>query len=174
MSINPPSGASPPNTTSRPNQPQTTAAPPPPAPAVVAAFDDSLDQFLEKPAVGQTEEEYAAVWEERWNARIDKDVAVLGEGLGKMLDILQNGLTPSAHASETSHLQSQLLSSTILDSATSLLSLTHQLKLLALLSDTSTASTQQEREQKALQEQVEGLREGVRGLVMKIADDELT
>ncbi|KAJ9098145.1 hypothetical protein QFC21_004474 [Naganishia friedmannii] len=170
MSTNPPSGAAPPPSISRAGPSATAAAAPP---AAVTAFDDSLDQFLEKPA-GQTEEEYAAVWEERWNARIDKDVGVLGEGLGKMLDIFQNGLTPFAHAVETSHLQSQLLSSTLLDSATSLLSLTHQLKLMVLLSDTTTGPEQQEREQRELQEKVEGLRGEVRGLVQKIADDEQT
>ncbi|KAJ9118793.1 hypothetical protein QFC24_005992 [Naganishia onofrii] len=172
MSTNPPSGAAPLPNNSRVG-PSATATAAAAAPAAVTAFDDSLDQFLEKPA-GQTEEQYAAVWEERWNARIDKDVGVLGEGLGKMLDIFQNGLVPSAHAVETSHLQSQLLSSTLLDSATSLLSLTNQLKLMVLLSDTTTAPVHQDKEQKALQEKVQGMREEVRRLVEKIADEEQT
>jgi hypothetical protein len=53
-----------------------------------AAFDDTLDQFLEKHP-GQTEEAYLAAWEERWNKRIDKEVVTLGEGFGKMMDALE-------------------------------------------------------------------------------------
>lgn len=56
--------------------------------APAAAFDDSLDQFLEKHP-GQTEEEYLAAWEERWNKRIDKEVVTLGEGFGKIMDALE-------------------------------------------------------------------------------------
>ena len=56
--------------------------------APAAAFDDSLDQFLEKHP-GQTEEEYLDAWEERWNKRIDKEVVTLGEGFGKMMDALE-------------------------------------------------------------------------------------
>jgi hypothetical protein len=56
--------------------------------AAPTAFDDTLDQFLEKPA-GQTEADFLLAWEERWNKRIDKDVQVLGEGLGKMVDAFE-------------------------------------------------------------------------------------
>ncbi|KAJ9092717.1 hypothetical protein QFC19_008642 [Naganishia cerealis] len=127
----------------------------PSAPAAITAFDDSLDQFLEKQP-GQKEAAYAAVWEERWNARIDKQVGTLGDGL------------------ETASLQSSVLSSTLLDSATSLLSLTHQLKLMVLLSDTTALPALQEREQRELGEQMQALRDEVRGLVDQIAQNERT
>lgn len=156
-----------------------------------AAFDDTLDQFLEKHP-GQTEEAYLAAWEERWNKRIDKEVVTLGEGFGKMMDALevcsdhqssmellthliiraQRGLEPKAHITETSHLQADLLSSTILDSATSLLSLTHQLKLMVLLSDTETIQVNQEKERRDLEAQVQALKRGVREAVDRIAGDE--
>lgn len=157
------------------------------------AFDDTLDQFLEKHPT-QSEAEYLLAWEERWNKRIDKDVAVLGEGLGKMVDAFEvrfflpfsvSGLTgedadegwkhalgPAGHATETAHLQAQLLSSTVLNSATSLLSLTHQLKLMVLLPDTKTVGANQEKEKQELERQVDGLRKDVSEAVGRIAQDE--
>ncbi|KAJ9106573.1 hypothetical protein QFC20_004065 [Naganishia adeliensis] len=135
------------------------------------AFDDTLDQFLEKHPT-QSEAEYLLAWEERWNKRIDKDVAVLGEGLGKMVDAFEHALVPAGHATETAHLQAQLLSSTVLNSATSLLSLTHQLKLMVLLSDTKTAGANQEKEKQELERQVDGLRKDVSEAVGRIAQDE--
>ncbi|GHJ85039.1 hypothetical protein NliqN6_1441 [Naganishia liquefaciens] len=139
--------------------------------APAAAFDDSLDQFLEKHP-GQTEEEYLDAWEERWNKRIDKEVVTLGEGFGKMMDALERGLEPKAHVTETAHLQADLLSSTILESATSLLSLTHQLKLMVLLSDTKTIEVNQAKERQELEAQVEALKRGVRTAVKEAADNE--
>lgn len=56
--------------------------------APTTAFDDTLDQFLEKHP-GQTEADFLLAWEERWNKRIDKDVQVLGEGLGKIVDAFE-------------------------------------------------------------------------------------
>lgn len=157
--------------------------------APATAFDDSLDQFLEKHP-GQTEEEYLDAWEERWNKRIDKEVVILGEGFGKMMDAFevcwrrseksmfgltqkpQRGLMPKAHVTETAHLSADLLSSTILNSATSLLSLTHQLKLMVILSDTKTIEFNQAKERKELEAQVESLKQGVRTAVKSIADNE--
>lgn len=85
---------------------------------------------------------------------------------------MQHTLVPEAHATETSHLQAQLLSSTILNSATSLLSLTHQLKLMVLLSDTKTVGAHQEKEKAELEKQVDGLRRDVRDAVERIAQGE--
>lgn len=37
------------------------------------------------PQPQQSLDQYLEVWEERWNKRVDQDVSILGEGLGKVL-----------------------------------------------------------------------------------------
>ena len=43
-----------------------------------------LQQFL-PPQLNQSRSQYLDVWEERWNKRVDQDVTILGEGLGKVV-----------------------------------------------------------------------------------------
>jgi len=37
------------------------------------------------PQPQQSLDQYLEVWEERWNKRVDQDVSILGDGLGKVL-----------------------------------------------------------------------------------------
>jgi hypothetical protein len=83
-------------------------------------------------------------WEESWNKRIDKEVTILGNGLGKII------AQPAESA--TSQLALQIQSQTLVQSAESLLALTHQLKLLVLLSEPQKPAA--EAEQIELQEEI--------------------
>jgi hypothetical protein len=44
----------------------------------------NLSQFLPLQS-NQTRSQFLEIWEERWNKRIDEDVTILGEGLGRVV-----------------------------------------------------------------------------------------
>jgi hypothetical protein len=67
---------------------------------------------------------------------------------------VQRGMQPSLSATATSHLSLQLQTQTLIQSAESLLALTHQLKLLVLLSDEQVPKDAIAKEQRELCEGV--------------------
>jgi hypothetical protein len=46
--------------------------------------NSNLSQFLPLQP-NQTRSQFLEIWEERWNKRIDEDVTILGEGLGRVV-----------------------------------------------------------------------------------------
>lgn len=151
-----------------------------------------LHQFLPLKS-NQTTPEYLAQWEERWNKRVDQDVIVLGQGLGKVINecqaslssslvvistscghplfllcfdnlfrvTLQRALDPSPSIGATSQLSLQVHTQTMMQSAESLLALTHQLKLMVLLSDHETPRSVALQEGTALKHDIELAKKGV-------------
>lgn len=152
-----------------------------------------LAQFL-PPQLNQTRSHYLETWEERWNKRVDQDVTILGEGLGKVVAVAQvspeptrssytychthgsclnpqRSLQPSLAATSTSHLALQVQTQTLIQSAESLLALTHQLKLLVMLSESETPRAAKDKEEKELAGQVEHAKQEIGDALKALAAD---
>ncbi|KAG7527683.1 hypothetical protein FFLO_06685 [Filobasidium floriforme] len=128
----------------------------------------NLSQFLPLQP-NQTRSQFLEIWEERWNKRIDEDVTILGEGLGRVVAEAQRALQPSLAATATSHLALQVQTQTLIQSADSLLALTHQLKLFVLLSDSETPKVAVEKEEKELAGQVERAKQEIGDALKNLA-----
>jgi hypothetical protein len=72
-------------------------------------------------------------------------------------------------ATTTSHLALQVQTQTLIQSADSLLALTHQLKLLVLLSDSATPKVAVEKEEKELAGQVERAKQEIGDALKNLA-----
>ena len=81
----------------------------------------------------------------------------------------QRALQPSLAATATSHLALQVQTQTLIQSAESLLALTHQLKLLVMLSDSETPKAAVQKEEKELAGQVERAKQEIGDALKNLA-----
>ncbi|KAI5990132.1 hypothetical protein EDD15DRAFT_1182049 [Pisolithus albus] len=113
--------------------PQTDVSRPSALPTAKLLHRPALDQAL----VDQNSEEYLNAIEEEWNKRLDAEVEILVDGMVDIVSLASIGDKDKRPGeSHTAHFTvSARLNRRQVRAANSLLSITHSLKLLLLLSD---------------------------------------
>lgn len=79
-------------------------------------------------------------------------------------------MQPSLSATATSHLSLQIQTQTLIQSAESLLALTHQLKLLVLLSDEQAPKNAVKKEQMDVTEKVDRVKQEIGNTLVTLAE----
>ncbi|KAG8913016.1 hypothetical protein FRC00_003240 [Tulasnella sp. 408] len=99
-------------------------------------------------------EEYLSRLEEEWNLKIDEQVLILVNNMVDLVDLAKIGNKDQFRVSQEAF-QAELKAESMVHAASSLLSLTHSLKLMLLLSDEREIAQRREEEVKALRQEID-------------------
>ncbi|KAG8953221.1 hypothetical protein FRC04_002631 [Tulasnella sp. 424] len=99
-------------------------------------------------------EAYLSQLEEQWNLKIDEQVQILVNNMVDLVDIAKIGNKDQFRVSQEAF-QAELKAESMVHAASSLLSLTHSLKLMLLLSDEREIAQRREEEVKALRQEID-------------------
>ncbi|ORX34219.1 hypothetical protein BD324DRAFT_683646 [Kockovaella imperatae] len=102
---------------------------------------------------------------EDWNAKIDKEVKGLAKGLKELVDLADIGTNATASSSP---LPLQLRLSSLIRSTQTLRDMTHELKLLLLLSDQVSAVDSRDKEVRSVRREVNEKRQEVAREIAKL------
>lgn len=128
--------------------PQTDVSRPSALPTAKLLHRPALDQAL----VDQNSEEYLDAIEEEWNKKLDAEVEVLVDGMVDIVNLASIGDKDKFRIAQEAF-QAELRAESMVRAANSLLSITHSLKLLLLLSDEAQIARWRDEEMKNLQQE---------------------
>ncbi|KAF5372773.1 hypothetical protein D9615_010123 [Tricholomella constricta] len=137
--------------------PQTDVSRPSALPTAKLSRGNAAQHYVE-----QSSSEYLDAIEEEWNKRVDMEVETLVEG---MVDLI--GDKDKFRIAQESF-QAQSRAESMVRAANSLLSITHSMKLLLLLSDEAQLAHRRDAELKVVQEERDEARQKVSELLDEI------
>ncbi|KAJ6478517.1 hypothetical protein C8R47DRAFT_1138597 [Mycena vitilis] len=114
--------------------------------------------------VDQNSAEYLDAIEEEWNKKVDLEVETLLDGMVDLVGLASIGDKDKFHIAQESF-QAQTRAESMVRAANSLLSITHSMKLLLLLSDEAQIAHRRDTELKTVQEEKEDARAQVAALL---------
>ncbi|KAJ7592906.1 hypothetical protein C8J56DRAFT_780203 [Mycena floridula] len=115
-------------------------------------------------AVDQNSAEYLDGIEEEWNKKVDLEIDVLVEGMVDLVSLASIGDKDKFRVAQESF-QAQTRAESMVRAANSLLSITHSMKLLLLISDEAQIAHRRDTELKVVQEEKEEARQKVAALL---------
>lgn len=118
-------------------------------------------------SVDQSSAEYLDTIEEEWNKRVDMEVETLVDGMVDLVSIASIGDKDKFRIAQESF-QAQSRAESMVRAANSLLSITHSMKLLLLLSDEAQMAHRRDAELKIVQEEKDDARQKVSKLLDEI------
>ncbi|TDL25571.1 hypothetical protein BD410DRAFT_784587 [Rickenella mellea] len=123
-----------------------------------------LRQTAAQSFVDQSSSEYLDLIEEEWNKKVDVEIDTLVEGMVDIVSLASIGEKDKFRIAQESF-QAQCRAESMVRAAQSLLSVTHSMKLLLLLSDESQIATQRDRELEVVQGEAENCKAQVAALL---------
>ncbi|GLB40282.1 putative surfeit locus protein 5 subunit 22 of Mediator complex [Lyophyllum shimeji] len=120
-----------------------------------------------KSITDQSSAEYLDAIEEEWNKRLDLEVETLVDGMVDLVSIASIGDKDKFRIAQESF-QAQSRAESMVRAANSLLSITHSMKLLLLLSDEAQMAHRRDAELKVVQEEKDEARQKVAKLLDEI------
>ncbi|KAJ7493309.1 hypothetical protein B0H11DRAFT_2005840 [Mycena galericulata] len=117
-----------------------------------------------QPIVDQNSAEYLDTIEEEWNKKVDLEVETLLDGMVDLVGLASIGEKDKFRIAQESF-QAQSRAESMVRAANSLLSITHSMKLLLLLSDEAQIAHRRDAELKTVQEEKEDARAQVTALL---------
>ncbi|KAG7451330.1 uncharacterized protein BT62DRAFT_882506 [Guyanagaster necrorhizus] len=114
--------------------------------------------------VDQNSSEYLDTIEEEWNKKVDLEVETLVDGMVDLVSLALIGDKDKFRMAQEAF-QAQSRAESMVRAANSLLSITHSMKLLLLLSDESQISQRRDAELKAVQKEKSEARQKVAALL---------
>ncbi|KAJ7643349.1 hypothetical protein DFH06DRAFT_931499, partial [Mycena polygramma] len=114
--------------------------------------------------VDQNSAEYLDAIEEEWNKKVDLEVETLLDGMVDLVGLASIGDKDKFRIAQESF-QAQTRAESMVRAANSLLSITHSMKLLLLLSDEAQIAHRRDTELKTVQEEKEDARAQVAALL---------
>ncbi|OAX36518.1 hypothetical protein K503DRAFT_772445 [Rhizopogon vinicolor AM-OR11-026] len=128
-------------------------------------------KLLQRPAfnqalVDQNSDEYLDAIEEEWNKKLDAEVEILVDGMVDIVSLASIGDKDKFRIAQESF-QAQSRAESMVRAANSLLSITHSLKLLLLLSDEAQIAHRRDAELKHIQQEKSEARQKVAELLDK-------
>ncbi|KAF8071801.1 hypothetical protein FPV67DRAFT_1412618 [Lyophyllum atratum] len=118
-------------------------------------------------SVDQSSTEYLDTIEEEWNKRVDMEVETLVDGMVDLVSLASIGDKDKFRIAQESF-QAQSRAESMVRAANSLLSITHSMKLLLLLSDEAQLAHRRDAELKIVQEEKDEARQKVSKLLDEI------
>ncbi|KAG6862462.1 hypothetical protein C0995_000008 [Termitomyces sp. Mi166 len=118
-------------------------------------------------SIDQSSAEYLDNIEEEWNKRVDMEVETLVDGMVDLVSLASIGDKDKFRIAQESF-QAQSRAESMVRAANSLLSITHSMKLLLLLSDEAQLAHRRDAELKAVQEEKDEARQKVAELLDEI------
>ncbi|PPQ71193.1 hypothetical protein CVT24_010011 [Panaeolus cyanescens] len=113
-----------------------------------------------QPALDQNSAEYLDSIEEEWNKKVDLEVETLVDGMVDLVGLASIGDKDKFRVAQESF-QAESRAESMIRAANSLLSITHSMKLLLLLSDEAQIAHRRDAELKAVQEEREDIKKKV-------------
>ncbi|KII84428.1 hypothetical protein PLICRDRAFT_57823 [Plicaturopsis crispa FD-325 SS-3] len=104
-----------------------------------------------QPLVDQNSAEYLDAIEEEWNKKVDMEVETLVDGMVDLVGLASIGEKDKFKVAQEAY-QAQSRAESMVRAANSLLSITHSMKLLLLLSDEAQIAYRRDAELKSVQE----------------------
>ncbi|KAG6828621.1 hypothetical protein H0H92_007266 [Tricholoma furcatifolium] len=117
-----------------------------------------------QPSIEQSSAEYLDTVEEEWNKRVDMEVETLVDGMVDLVSLASIGDKDKFRIAQESF-QAQSRAESMIRAANSLLSITHSMKLLLLLSDEAQLAHRRDAELKVVQEEKTQARQQVAELL---------
>ncbi|KAF8647405.1 hypothetical protein AX16_006734 [Volvariella volvacea WC 439] len=117
-----------------------------------------------QPLIEQDSAEYLDAIEEEWNKKIDVEVETLVDGMVDLVSLASIGDKDKFRIAQEAF-QAQSRAESMVRAANTLLSITHSMKLLLLLSDESQITLRRDAELKKVQEEREEARQKVAQLL---------
>jgi len=143
--------------------PQTDVSRPSALPTANLLQRGNLSQSL----VDQNSAEYLDNIEEEWNKKVDMEVETLVDGMVDLVSLASVGDKDKFRIAQESF-QAQSRAESMVRAANSLLSITHSMKLLLLLSDEAQIAHRRDAELKSVQEEKEETRKAVIALLNEL------
>ncbi|KAJ7789097.1 surfeit locus protein 5 subunit 22 of mediator complex-domain-containing protein [Mycena olivaceomarginata] len=141
-------------------EPQTDVSRPSALPTANLLQRGTASQSL----VDQNSAEYLDTIEEEWNKKVDLEVETLLDGMVDLVGLASIGDKDKFRIAQESF-QAQTRAESMVRAANSLLSITHSMKLLLLLSDEAQIAHRRDTELKTVQEEKEDARSQVAALL---------
>ncbi|KAJ7272621.1 hypothetical protein B0H12DRAFT_588831 [Mycena haematopus] len=141
-------------------EPQTDVSRPSALPTANLLQRGTASQSL----VDQNSAEYLDTIEEEWNKKVDLEVETLLDGMVDLVGLASIGDKDKFRIAQESF-QAQTRAESMVRAANSLLSITHSMKLLLLLSDEAQIAHRRDTELKTVQEEKEDARAQVAALL---------
>ncbi|KAK7031504.1 hypothetical protein R3P38DRAFT_2924037 [Favolaschia claudopus] len=141
-------------------EPQTDVSRPSALPTANLLQRHTTSQSL----VDQNSVEYLDTIEEEWNKKVDLEVETLLDGMVDLVSLASIGDKDKFRIAQESF-QAQTRAESMVRAANSLLSITHSMKLLLLLSDEAQIAHRRDAELKTVQEEKEAARAQVAALL---------
>ncbi|KAK7445435.1 hypothetical protein VKT23_014854 [Stygiomarasmius scandens] len=123
-----------------------------------------LQRGIPQALVDQNSAEYLDTIEEEWNKKVDAEVETLVDGMVDLVSLASIGDKDKFRIAQESF-QAQSRAEAMIRAANSLLSITHSMKLLLLLSDEAQIAHRRDAEVKAVQQEKESCKEKVASLL---------
>ncbi|PCH42225.1 hypothetical protein WOLCODRAFT_132255 [Wolfiporia cocos MD-104 SS10] len=119
------------------------------------------------PQVDQDSNEYLDAIEEEWNKKVDVEIDTLVDGMVDLVGIASIGDKDKFRVAHESY-QAECRAESMIRAAHSLLSITHSMKLLLLLSDESQIANRRDAEMRSVQSEKDGLQKQVSALLSEL------
>ncbi|KAF9048504.1 hypothetical protein BJ165DRAFT_1402413 [Panaeolus papilionaceus] len=113
-----------------------------------------------QPALDQNSAQYLDAIEEEWNKKVDMEVETLVDGMVDLVGLASIGDKDKFRVAQESF-QAESRAESMIRAANSLLSITHSMKLLLLLSDEAQIAHRRDAELKAVQEERDDIKKQV-------------
>ncbi|CAL1716582.1 unnamed protein product [Somion occarium] len=120
----------------------------------VALPTASLLSRSSQPTIDQSSDQYLDSIEEEWNKKVDVEVDTLVDGMVDLVSLASIGDKDKFRVAQEAF-QAECRAESMIRAANSLLSITHSMKLLLLLSDESQIANRRDMEQRSLQAEKE-------------------
>ncbi|TCD61842.1 hypothetical protein EIP91_007832 [Steccherinum ochraceum] len=130
----------------------------------VALPTASLISRSSQPTIEQDSDTYLDAIEEEWNKKVDVEVETLVDGMTDLVGLASIGDKDKFRVALEAF-QAQCRAESMIRAANSLLSITHSMKLLLLLSDESQIANRRDAEQRSVQAEKEEAKKKVAALL---------
>ncbi|KAJ3849396.1 hypothetical protein EV368DRAFT_85583 [Lentinula lateritia] len=137
------------------SEPQTDVSRPSALPSATL-----LQRTIPQAIIDQNSDEYLDSIEEEWNKKVDLEVETLVDGMVDLVGLASINDKDKFRIAQESF-QAQTRAESMVRAANTLLSITHSMKLLLLLSDEAQIAHRRDAELKAVQEEKEKAKEQV-------------
>ncbi|KAJ3806322.1 hypothetical protein F5876DRAFT_50266 [Lentinula aff. lateritia] len=137
------------------SEPQTDVSRPSALPSATL-----LQRAIPQAIIDQNSDEYLDSIEEEWNKKVDLEVETLVDGMVDLVGLASINDKDKFRIAQESF-QAQTRAESMVRAANTLLSITHSMKLLLLLSDEAQIAHRRDAELKAVQEEKEKAKEQV-------------
>ncbi|KAI0705153.1 surfeit locus protein 5 subunit 22 of mediator complex-domain-containing protein [Cytidiella melzeri] len=120
-----------------------------------------------QPTIDQNSEEYLDAIEEEWNKKVDVEVETLVDGMVDLVSLASIGDKDKFRVAQEAF-QAQCRAESMIRAAHSLLSITHSMKLLLLLSDETQISNRRDEELRTVRVEKETTQKKVAALLNEL------